>query len=71
MSDRRNFVEIELIRPSVGRRGILEQEHIEEPSYENVVVHIVSQRSPFLREFALYAADEDADRNTGHALGSW
>ena len=56
-----DFVEVEIVRPSIGRGSVLEQESVEEPTHQHVVANVVAQCRPLRGELALHAADEDAE----------
>ena len=54
-----DLVQVELVRPSIGRRGVLEQEDLEESPDQRVVADVVAQCRALFGELALHAADED------------
>ena len=69
-----HFVQVEVVRPPVRRRRLLEQEDLEELPQQRVVPQVVGDRAPVPRELPLDAADEDPQ--SGHCAklrpsGSW
>lgn len=63
-----HFVEIQLIRATVGGRHVLEQEDLEEAPHQRIATQVIAQGRPLLGELLLHAADENADR--GHAVAA-
>ena len=63
-----NLLQIDPIWALIGSRHFLEQKNLEETPHERVTAQVVADAFPLPCEFALHAADEDADR--GHWLGS-
>ena len=56
-----DLMQIELIRPAVGRGSVLEQKDLEEAPHQPIPPQVISERATLAGEFSLHAADEDAN----------
>ena len=63
--------EVDLVRPLVAGRQLLEEEDVEEAPQQGVVANEIGQRTAFGRQLLLHAAHEDAQPRRWQRGGHW